>query len=182
MQTDAYAHIDRPTGGAQIAAFDDGTGLPAYAGPATIFLPSPPSSAHPTPIPTQAQWYWVKAAADGVPDASDLLSDLAGSQFWQGTGWPSLGARPVLLLPAADTLRPGMPDGCVPESLPASSACKAGVFASARRAAAYPSLYLTYLDTLSSNASMVVMPGSHDFPTRSYQATAYAMLAKFGGV
>lgn len=130
----------------------------------------------------QAQWYYIKTSLTGVPDISDLLSDLAGAQFWHGTGWPSLGAKPVLLLPAADTLRSGLPAGCEPEALLASAACQAGVLASDDPRAVYPSLYLAYLATLSSNTSMVVMPGGHDFPTRAFGATASALLAKFGGV
>jgi pimeloyl-ACP methyl ester carboxylesterase len=126
----------------------------------------------PRPQTLQAQWYAIKAALSGAPDASDLLSDMAPTPFWHGTGWPSLSGRPVLLLPAADTLRPGMPPGCDPGSLLASAACSAGVLASEASAAAYPSLYLAYLSTLSSNASLVVMPGGHGFPWHAARATA----------
>lgn len=133
----------------------------------------------------QAQWLAVKASLAGVPDISDLLSDL-GAQFWQGTGWPTLGAKPVLLLPAAETLRPGLPDGCDPLTLPTDATCQANVGAlvgaGGIAATFYPDLYLTYLRTLSSNVTMVVMPGAHSFPTRACRATAEKLLEKFAGV
>lgn len=87
----------------------------------------------------------------------------------------------MLLLPAAETLRPGLPRGCAPESFAADAACAAGVFASANLASLYPNLYLTYLATLSTNTSMVVMPGGHDFTMRAYKETAAQLLAKFAG-
>lgn len=113
---------------------------------------------------------------------SDILSDLAGRSFWHGTGWPSLGAKPVLLLPAENTLRPGMPEGCALEGFGSDAACNERVHASAAPASVYPSLYLTYLSTLSTNATMTVMPGSHSFPTEFYKETAREILSKFAGV
>lgn len=45
-----------------------------------------------------------------------------------------------------------------------------------------PQLYLAYASTLSTNATLLPMPGGHDFPWVSAGATAGAMLSKFAGV
>jgi hypothetical protein len=88
----------------------------------------------------------------------------------------------VLLLPAAGALRPGLPEGCGLEGFGGDADCNERVHASAAPAAAYPSLYLAYLSTLSTNATLKVMDGGHSFPTDAYKETARELLAKFAGV
>jgi pimeloyl-ACP methyl ester carboxylesterase len=129
----------------------------------------------------QAQWVLIHAANNGVEDMSDQLSRLGGRRFWQGTGWPNFGAMPVLLLPAAGTFKPWLPPGCTPETLVANTTCQAEVLADPA-AHIYPHLYLSYFDTLSSNVSMVVMPGAHSFPSVVPQLAADRLLEKFAGV
>jgi hypothetical protein len=87
----------------------------------------------------------------------------------------------VLLLPAEKTLAPGVPEGCDVFALPTDAACSSRVAACTDKACVYPSLYLKYLQTLSSNTSMRVMPGGHEFPC-AYKETAAALLTKFAGV
>lgn len=137
----------------------------------------------------QSQWVAVAAAVHGVTATSDQLADLAYSlsggtvfNLFHGTAWPDFSPRPVLLLPAEKTLTPGVPEGCDVFALPTDAACSSRVAACTDKVCVYPSLYLKYLQTLSSNASMTVMPGGHDFPWTTYKETAAALLTKFAGV
>lgn len=56
-----------------------------------------------------------------------------GSSHPPIAGWPSLGASPALLLPAADTLAPaGGPLPCAPVQLAANASCQAAVLVADR--------------------------------------------------
>lgn len=138
----------------------------------------------------QAQWVAIAELLHGVPDMSDVLADLAYSMsggtrdnLWHGTAWPDLTPKPVLLLPAELTLKPGMPNGCDVFDLPTNVTCQDELAACTSKACVYPSLYVAYLRTLSANnVTMTVMPGDHGFPTASYKETAAALLQRFAGV
>lgn len=137
----------------------------------------------------QAQWVLIGWSLHGIADNSDVLSDLAYNMsggtvenLWHGTAWPVISPKPVLLLPAEKTLQPGIPDGCNVFDLPNNRDCQNKVAACTEKKCVYPSLYVRYLQTLSSNVSMKVMPGAHSFPTDSYKETAAALLNKFAGV
>jgi hypothetical protein len=131
----------------------------------------------------------VAAAVHGVRGTSDQLSDLAYhlsggkvSDLFHGTSWPDFSPKPVLLLPAEKTLAPGIPADCDVFELPNNTACRSQVAACADKVCVYPSLYVQYLQKLSSNSSMVVMPGGHEFPWARYKETAAKLLSKFAGV
>ncbi|KIZ05245.1 hypothetical protein MNEG_2711 [Monoraphidium neglectum] len=130
------------------------------------------------------------------PTITDDLVALSGRPaFWPDAsaaaprgpiaGWPSLGAKPLLLMPASETLAPGERGGgaalpCAAGELVANASCQAAVLASP--GLWYAKLYLSYLSTLSSNATLAVMEGGHDFPWVDAQRTAAALIAKFAGV
>ncbi len=144
----------------------------------------------------QSQWIEVLgiAAGNGVgPDLARLAGN--GSQ-WHGTSWPSYGSKPVLLLPAAKTLedeggvppddwrlalegKSGLPSGCG-LALASDANCQAAALAAPR--AWYAKLYLAYSLSLSSNATLLPLPGGHSMVTDSPQLLADALLAKFAGV
>jgi hypothetical protein len=104
------------------------------------------------------------------------------SNLFHGTAWPDFSPKPVLLLPAEKTMAPGMSDSCDVFALPTNTACQSQVVACTDKDCVYPSLHVKYLQTLSSNTSMTVMPGGHEFPWAVYKETASALLAKFAGV
>jgi hypothetical protein len=136
-----------------------------------------------------AQWVAVAAAVHGVAGTSDQLADLAYnlsdgavSNLFYGTAWPDFSPKPVLLLPAEKTLAKGIPETCDVFDLPTSTACQTQVAACSDKDCVYPSLYVKYLQTLSSNTSMTVMQGGHEFPWATYTETATALLTKFAGI
>jgi hypothetical protein len=136
-----------------------------------------------------AQWVAVASAVHGVTSDSDQLADLAYklsngtvSNLFHSTAWPDFSPRPMLLLPAEKTLAPGLPESCDVFDLPSNTACQEQVAACEEKICVYPSLYVKYLQTLSSNTSMTVMPGGHEFPWAAYKETAAALLAKFAGI
>lgn len=137
----------------------------------------------------QSQWIALRTAVYGVTDSSDMLSDLAYNMsggrvenLWHGTSWPVISPKPVLLLPAEKTLEQGIPGGCNVYELPTDSVCQRKVADCKDMKCVYPNLYVRYLQTISSNISMIVMPGTHGYPKDSYKETAAALLDKFTGV
>uniref|UniRef100_A0A383VZY8 AB hydrolase-1 domain-containing protein n=1 Tax=Tetradesmus obliquus TaxID=3088 RepID=A0A383VZY8_TETOB len=136
-----------------------------------------------------AQWVVIASEVHGVAATSDQLADVAYnlsggtvSNLFHGTAWPDFSPKPVLLLPAEKTLAPGVPGSCDVFALPTDAACRSQVASCTDKQCVYPSLYVRYLQTLSSNVSMTVMPGGHEFPWATYKETAAALLAKFAGV
>lgn len=113
-------------------------------------------------------------------------------------GWPNFSPKPVLLLPAEETLR--LPSVCKAGADYTTSAecvsslrqpqgfCEAlhgksgGGLNKCLAEAVYPDLYAAYKDTLSSNSTLFVVPGSHGFVTDMPQLAVEQLLAKFAGV
>lgn len=120
----------------------------------------PPSSRLPlTCIHRHTQWVSsVSRRTKGFMDTADQLRKAAKRPpFWEGTAWPTLGAKPVLLLPSENML--GLPAGCDAAGYAAATpACEAAVAASAD--AWYAKLYLVYRDTLGTAVGLTVLPQS----------------------
>jgi pimeloyl-ACP methyl ester carboxylesterase len=124
---------------------------------------------------------WVELLSMAQPTITPLADELSKrsgrARFWNGVSWPSLGAKPVLLLPAAKTLN--LPAGCDPATLATDTACQAKVAADAKNY--YANLYLVYKDTLGTDVTLSPLPGDHavwqDAPD-----VANALLAKFANV
>lgn len=147
------------------------------------------------------EWHtqWVEVLGlKSHPVLEDDLTLLSGRQVWRGAGWPDLGSKPVLLLPAEKTLK--LPKGCSdpPSKLATDATCKSAVTDAATWCSTteegkargarcvpdlvYADLYLSYLATLSSNATLLVMPGDHGFPMDTPKQASQAILSKFAGV
>ena len=126
----------------------------------------------------QSQFVELYSQAKGYArPLADSLTDLAGGvSFWQGVGWPSLGAKPVLLLPAAATL--ALPAGC-DKDFGTNASCQADIMG--RSKAYYPQLYLAYKDTLSKNTTLTVLKGGHSVWEQPESVSAY-MLQNFAGM
>lgn len=133
-----------------------------------------------------AQWVEVlgMAGASGGTVADTLTLANGGQAVWRGAGWPDLSPRPVLLMPAAQTL--ALPAGACPASgtdFSLSTTCVAAVQApGAPPELVYADLYLAYAATLSFNASLFAVPGSHSFPWETPQVAVEQLLLKFDGV
>jgi hypothetical protein len=125
----------------------------------------------------QGAWVEFAAAVAAQPDSLDEQLTLAapsGDSFWYGTGWKDFSPRPVLVMPARDTVAASAEcditlSGCREALLQADG----GYFAK---------LQLAYFDTLSNNASLAVMPGDFSYPWEDPEATAAALTSKFAGV
>jgi hypothetical protein len=100
----------------------------------------------------------VSRRTKGFLDGSDQLRKAAQRPpFWEGTAWPTLGAKPVLLLPSENML--GLPAGCDAAGFAAGTVeCEAAVGIS--RDAWYAKLYLAYRDTLGTAVGLTVLPES----------------------
>jgi pimeloyl-ACP methyl ester carboxylesterase len=128
----------------------------------------------------QSQWIEVLGIAAGNDVGPDLVRLAVNRSQWHGSSWPSYGSKPVLLLPATKTLEDvGVPPGCG-LALASDANCQAAALAAPK--AWYAKLYLAYSLSLSSNATLLPVPGSHGFVTESPQLLADALLAKFAGV
>jgi pimeloyl-ACP methyl ester carboxylesterase len=125
-----------------------------------------------------SQFVELYSAAKGYsPPLADRLTELAGRvSFWQGVSWPSLGSKPVLLLPAAATL--ALPVGC-DKDFETNASCQADILG--RSTAFYPKLYLAYKDTMSTNTTLTVLVGSHAVWDQADLVSNY-ILQKFAGV
>lgn len=147
------------------------------------------------------EWHvqWVEVLGMSTPPSlDDDLTILSGRQVWHGTGWPDLGSKPVLLLPAEKTLQ--LPNNCSspPGKLASDVTCQSSVTDAATWCSSseegksrgskcvpdlvYADLYLSYLATLSNNATLAVMPGNHGFPMDTPEQASQEILAKFAGV
>lgn len=119
----------------------------------------------------QVQWVEFNARLTRTIDSE--LTAMAGGAFWFGTGWPSLGSKPVLLLPASGSL-----------SLPcnfSAASCQAIVSSDLTKWFG-AKLYMEYNKTLSSNTSLTVVTGAHDFPVVQPSKVANLLAEKFAGV
>jgi pimeloyl-ACP methyl ester carboxylesterase len=129
----------------------------------------------------QSQWVEVLGIAAGNGVGADLARLAGNSSQWHGAGWPSYGSKPLLLMPAAQTLEGegGVPPGCG-LALASNASCQAAALAAPR--AWYAKLYLAYQQSLSSNTTLLPVPGGHGATSDSPQLLADALLAKFAGV
>eukprot|EP00775_Hariotina_reticulata_P001180 gene1180-1517_t len=101
----------------------------------------------------QGAWAEYAAAVAAQPDSLDEQLTLAapsGDSFWYGTGWKDFSPRPVLVMPARDTLTASA------ECDITLSACREAVLQADGRY--FAKQQLAYFDTLSNNASLAVMP------------------------
>lgn len=135
----------------------------------------------------QAQYADVNGQAR-YGSVDDDVTALAGRPpFWPATNglppttaWPDFGDKPVLLLPAAETLEGGGALPCTAAQLAADAACQAQVLGAPKLW--YPKLYLSYADTLGINTTLQPMEGDHSFPYKHANETAALLVAHFAGV
>lgn len=141
-----------------------------------------------------AQWVEVLAMAAGSSTA-DTLTLLSDRAVWYGAGWPDLGSKPVMLMPAENTLK--LPAGCA-SNFGSSATCQQAVQNAKQWCTStdegrvrgqrcvsdmvYADLYVAYLHSLSSNTSLDVMPGDHSFPWADPDVSAEKLLVSFAGV
>lgn len=125
----------------------------------------------------QGRWGEYAAGVAALPDSLDeqllLAAPNNAASFWYGTGWLDLSPLPVVVMPAAASIADA---GCQLTQAP----CRASVLAT-------PGLFLAkqvlaYRATLSSGASMAIMPGGHGFPWQDPATTASVLLQRFEGV
>ncbi|WIA13835.1 hypothetical protein OEZ85_007379 [Tetradesmus obliquus] len=125
----------------------------------------------------QGRWGEYAAGVAALPDSLDeqllLAAPNNAASFWYGTGWLDLSPLPVVVMPAAASIADA---GCQLTQAP----CRESVLAT-------PGLFLAkqvlaYRATLSSGASMAIMPGGHGFPWQDPATTASVLLQRFEGV
>lgn len=125
----------------------------------------------------QGQW----AAFRSQDDLDEELSAMAGRTFWYGRGWPSFGAMPVLVLPARDSIESAMKQHAKLDCDFREKSCQEAVLAVAGKPYG-PKLQLAYAATLSSNATLTVVDGKHDYPWAMAKVLAELLESKFRGL
>ncbi|KAF6258015.1 hypothetical protein COO60DRAFT_1639499 [Scenedesmus sp. NREL 46B-D3] len=125
----------------------------------------------------QGRWGEYAAAAAALPDTLDEQLLLAApdnaASFWYGSGWLDLSPLPVVVMPAAVSLSDA---GCQLTE----AECRQAVLAAPRQYLAKQ--VLAYWATLSTAASLAIMPGGHGFPWQDAAITASELLRRFDGV
>eukprot|EP00882_Tetradesmus_deserticola_P021352 GHRQ01023118.1.p1 GENE.GHRQ01023118.1~~GHRQ01023118.1.p1 ORF type:complete len:248 (-),score=85.46 GHRQ01023118.1:431-1174(-) len=125
----------------------------------------------------QGSWGEYAAGVAALPDTLDEQLLLAApddaASFWYGSGWLDLSPLPVVVMPAAASLSGA---GCQLTQ----AGCRQAVLAAPGQYLAKQ--VLAYWATLSTAASLAIMPGGHGFPWQDAANAASELLRKFNGV